>query len=104
MRRTIKAAGGTVAALALTASTALAGGGVSDVAMGHGDAVKEVAQAADYVSGQARGEAVSALAKQHGAEVSAAAKAMAETKAEAGKSKGAEKAAQGKANAGGPTN
>lgn len=44
------------------------------LAKGQGERVSAVAQAAVYVSGKARGEAVSALAKQHGALVSAAAR------------------------------
>jgi hypothetical protein len=78
-------AGSTVTAVALSATVALAAGGVSATAKGHGQAVKEVAQAADYVSGKARGEAVSALAKQHGALVSAAARAQGAANAAAGK-------------------
>ena len=104
MRRTMLSIGAALTAIALSATIVLAGGGVSDTAKGHGEAVKAVAQAADYVSGKARGEAVSALAKQHGEEVSAAAKALAEAKAAARQAKGAEKAAAGKANAGGPNN
>jgi len=88
MRKIITTTGTAVTAIALSASVALAGGGVSDVAKGHGEAVKAVAQAADYVSGKARGEAVSALAKQHGAAVSAAAKAQGQANAAAGKAKG----------------
>jgi hypothetical protein len=76
MRRTLTAIGATLTTATLTASVALAGGGVSGVAKGHGQAVSEVANAVTYVSGKARGEAVSALAKQHGAIVSAAARAQ----------------------------
>jgi len=89
MRRPVTVIAGSATAIALSASIALAGGGVSGVAKGHGQAVKEVAQAADYVSGKARGEAVSALAKTHGAAVSAAAKAQGAANAAAGKDKGA---------------
>ena len=98
MRRTLITAGSTVTAIALSATVALAGGGVSDTAKGHGQAVKAVAQAADYVSGKARGEAVSALAKQHGAIVSAAAKAQGAAAAAAGKANGQAHAAAGQAN------
>ncbi len=76
MRRLIPLIAGPLGVVALSASVALAAGGVSGVAKGHGAAVSDVAQAVDYVSGKARGEAVSALAKQHGAIVSAAAKAQ----------------------------
>jgi hypothetical protein len=100
MRRTLMTTASTISAVALSATVALAGGGVSDTAKGHGQAVKEVAQAADYVSGKARGEAVSALAKQHGALVSAAAKAQGAANAAAGKAKGQEHAAAGQANGG----
>ena len=96
MRKLIKATGTAATAVALSASVALAGGGVSNVAKGHGQAVKEVAQAADYVSGKARGEAVSALAKQHGAAVSAAARAQGGSNAAAGKAKGHAKAEAGR--------
>jgi len=61
-----------VSLVVLSASVALAA--APSVATGQGARVSAVAQAADYVSGKARGEAVSALAKQHGALVSAAAK------------------------------
>lgn len=98
MRRTLTSAGATVTAVALSATVVLAGGGVSDTAKGHGEAVKAVAQAADYVSGKARGEAVSALAKQHGALVSAAARAQGAANAAAGKAKGQAHAAAGQAN------
>lgn len=98
MRRTLITAGSTVTAVALSATVALAGGGVSDVAKGHGAAVKAVAQAADYVSGKARGEAVSALAKQHGALVAAAAKAQGAANAAAGKAKGQAHASSGASN------
>src|SRR5262245_25248771 len=98
MRRTLMTAGSTVTAVALSATVALAGGGVSDIAKGHGEAVKAVAQAAGYVSGKAHGEAVSALAKQHGAIVSAAARAQGQANAAAGKAKGQQHAAAGSAN------
>lgn len=86
MRRTIIAASTAVALLGATAGAALADPPVP--AKGHGQAVSEVAQAAEYVSGKARGEAVSALAKQHGALVSEAAKAHGAAAAAAGKAKG----------------
>jgi hypothetical protein len=91
-------AGSTITAVALSTSVALGSGGMSAVAKGHGQAVKEVAQAAGYVSGKARGEAVSALAKQHGAAVSAAARAQGQANAAAGKDKGKDHAAAGQAN------
>ena len=100
----ITTTGAAVTAVALSASVALAGGGVSSVYKGHGEAVKAVAQAADYVSGKAHGEAVSALAKQHGAVVSAAAKAQGQAHAAAGKAKGEAAAEAGKLKAGGPGN
>jgi hypothetical protein len=56
----------------LSASAVLAN--PESVAKGQGERISAVAQAADYVSGKARGEAVSDLAKQHGALVAAAAK------------------------------
>jgi hypothetical protein len=98
MRRTLMTAGSALTAITLSATVALAAGGVSDTAKGHGDAVKAVAQAADYVSGKARGEAVSALAKQHGALVSAAARAQGAAAAAAGKAKGQDHAAAGSTN------
>jgi hypothetical protein len=98
MRRSITTIGTAVTAVALSASVALAAGGVSGTAKGHGQAVSAVAKAADYVSGKARGEAVSALAKQHGAAVSAAAKAQGQANAAAGKAKGDAKSAAGQAN------
>ena len=104
MKKLISTTGAAVTAVALSASVALAGGGVSGTAKGHGEAVKAVAQAADYVSGKARGEAVSALAKQHGATVSAAAKALGGSQAAAGKAKGDAAAEAGKLKAGGPGN
>jgi hypothetical protein len=61
-----------VSLVVLSASAVLAN--PQSVAKGQGERVSAVAQAADYVSGKARGEAVSALAKQHGALVSAAAR------------------------------
>ena len=88
MRRTITTAAGTIAIGALSASVALAGGGVSDVAKGHGEAVSEVAQAVEAVSDATHGETVSAIARQHGEAVREAAKAMAEEKAAAGKANG----------------
>ena len=96
MRRTLITIGTTLSALALSAGVAFASGGMSATAKGHGQAVSAVAQAADYVSGQARGEAVSTLAKQHGAAVSAAAKAQGQANAAAGKAKGQANAAAGK--------
>ena len=90
MRRFLSSLAGTIAIATLSASVVLAGGGVSGVAKGHGQAVSEVANAVDYVSGKARGEAVSALAKQHGAIVSAAAKAQHGVTSPAGKDKGTE--------------
>jgi len=98
MRRIVTTIGTAGTAIALSASVALAAGGVSATAKGHGQAVSEVAQAAGYVSGKARGEAVSALAKQHGALVSAAARAQGAANAAAGKAKGAAHAAAGAAN------
>jgi hypothetical protein len=95
MRRTLITTGTALAAIALSASVALAD--QSAIAKGHGAAVADVAKAVTYVSGRARGEAVSALAKTHGATVSAAARVQAEANAAAGKAKGAEKAAAGKA-------
>ena len=100
MRKIITTTGSAVTAIALSASVALAGGGVSGTAKGHGAAIKAVAQAADYVSGKAHGEAVSALAKQHGAAVSAAAKAQGASNAAAGKAKGEAAAETGKLKAG----
>ncbi|HXG26811.1 MAG TPA: hypothetical protein VNL94_08180 [Candidatus Binatia bacterium] len=88
MRRALTTTAGTIAIGALSASVALAGGGVSDVAKGHGEAVSEVAKAVEALEEQSHGQAVSAIAKQHGAAVSEAAKAMAAEKAAAGKAKG----------------
>ena len=103
MRRTLTISAGTISAVALSASVALAGGGVSSVAKGHGEAVSDVAKAADAVSGKSHGEAVSAVAKQHGAAVSAAARAQGQANAAAGKAKangkGAENSAEGRAHA-----
>src|SRR5258706_13296810 len=79
MRRTLISAGSTLTAIALSATGALAAGGVSAVATGNGKAVSAAARA-DYSSGQDRGAAVSALARQHGALVSAAAQAPAQAK------------------------
>ena len=89
MRRAMTIIGGTVTAGVLSTAVALAGGGVSGVAKGHGQAVSEVAKSVDFVSGKAHGQAVSALAKQHGALVSAAARAQGAANAAAGKDKGA---------------
>jgi hypothetical protein len=88
MRRAITTTAGSIAIGALSASVALAGGGVSDVAKGHGEAVAEVAKAVEAVSAATHGEAVSAIAKLHGEAVREAARAMAEEKAAAGKAKG----------------
>ena len=66
-------------------------------ATGHGEAVSAIAHAAQSLSGQARGAAISAVAKTHGAEVSAAAKAKGAAASAAGKAKGAAAAAAGKA-------
>jgi len=93
MRRIVTSIAGTAAIGALSASVALAGGVVSGVAKGHGDAVSEVAKAVETLEGQSHGEAVSAVAKLHGQAVSEAAKAMAAEKAAAGKAKGAAAAA-----------
>lgn len=64
---------------------------------GHGADVAAVAQAVTYVSGQARGAAVSAIAKTQGAKISALAKAQGAAAAAAGKAKGAAAAAAGQA-------
>ena len=97
MKRRILTTGGTaLTAVALSASVALGGGGVSGTAKGHGQAVSEVAKAAEAVSGKSHGEIVSAIAKQHGAAVSAAARAQGAANAAAGKGKGADKSAEGK--------
>jgi hypothetical protein len=72
MRRTFTIIVGTLGIALLSTAAVLAGGGVSGTAKGHGQAVSEVAKAVDYVSGRAHSEAVSALAKTHGAAVSAA--------------------------------
>lgn len=64
----------------------------------HGAEVSAVAKAADFVSGRAHGEAVSALARTHGAEVSAAAREKAAANAAAGKAKGEAAASAGAAN------
>jgi hypothetical protein len=61
-----------VSLVVLSASAVLAN--PESVAKGQGERISAVAQAADYVSGKARGEAVSSLAKQHGALVAAAAR------------------------------
>jgi hypothetical protein len=100
MRRTLTASAATLSALALSATVALGGGGVSNVAKGHGEAVSDVANAADAVSGKSHGEAVSAIAKRHGAAVSAAARAQGQAHAAAGKAhgRGAEQSADGRAN------
>lgn len=58
-------------------------------ATGHGAQVSAVAHAVNFVSGQAHGAAVSALAKTHGASVSAAARAKGAAAASAGQAKGA---------------
>lgn len=79
-----------------SASVALAGQPAG--ATGQGSLVSAVAQAAGYVSGKARGEAVSTTAKQHGALVSAAAKAQGAVAAAAGKARGSAAAAAGQAN------
>ena len=83
-----------VAGAALSASAALAVGPEGN----HGADVSAVAKAVDYVTGQARGAAVSAVAKTHGAEVSAAARVKAAAAAAAGKAKGEAAAAAGAAN------
>jgi hypothetical protein len=88
MRRALTTTAGTIALGALSASVALAGGGVSGVAKGHGEAVAEVAKAVEALEGQSHGEAVSAIARLHGAAVSEAARAQGAAKAEAGKAKG----------------
>ncbi|MHB8958202.1 MAG: hypothetical protein ACYDAN_01065 [Candidatus Limnocylindrales bacterium] len=64
---------------------------------GHGAEVAAVAQAVTYVSGQARGAAVSAIAKTQGAKISTLAKAQGAAAAAAGKAKGAAAAAAGQA-------
>jgi hypothetical protein len=95
-KKIISTTGTAVTAIALSASVALAGGGVSGVAKGHGEAVSEVASSAEFVSGKAHGEEVSALAKQHGAIVAAAAKTQGQANAAAGKAKGQAKAEAGR--------
>ncbi len=74
-----------IAALSATAVFA----GQPAGATGHGAEVSAVARAVDYVSGQAKGAAISAIAKTHGAQVSAAAKANGAAHAAAGKANGA---------------
>jgi hypothetical protein len=88
MRRILSTIAATATIATLTATVAFAGGGVSGVATGHGQAVSDVTDAVTYVSGQAKGAAISALAKTHGATVSAAAKLLGEANAAAGKDKG----------------
>jgi hypothetical protein len=99
MRRILSIIAGTLTIGLLTAAVALAGGGLSGTAKGHGQAVSDVAQAVTFVSGKARGEAVSALAKAHGAQVSAAAKSFAAANAAAGKAKGTQASSAQGANA-----
>lgn len=93
MRRTLTTIAGAVAIAMLSASVALAGGGVSGTAKGHGQAVSEVAKAVEATSDATHGEQVSAIAKLHGAAVSAAAKAQGAANAAAGKAKGKAKGA-----------
>jgi hypothetical protein len=83
------------AAVALSASAAVAA--LPDDAKGHGENVSAVARAVEFVSGEARGEAVSSLARTHGAAVSAAAREHAAAAAAAGRAKGEAAAAEGKA-------
>ncbi len=64
---------------------------------GHGAEVAAVAQAVTYVSGQAHGAAVSAIAKTQGAKISALAKGHGAVASAAGKAKGAAAAAAGRA-------
>jgi hypothetical protein len=90
MRRILSTIAGAATIATLTATVALAGGGVSGVATGHGQAVSAVTDAVTYVSGQAKGAAISALAKTHGATVSAAAKALGAANAAAGQDKAAD--------------
>jgi hypothetical protein len=85
------------AILALSASAVVAGQPAG--ATGHGAAVAAIAHAVGFVSGQAHGAAVSALAKTHGALVSAAARANGAAHAAAGKGNGATGKANGAANA-----
>jgi hypothetical protein len=96
MRRALTTIAGTVATGALSASVVLAGGGVSGVATGHGDAVAEVAKAVEATSDATHGEQVSAIARLQGAAVSEAAKAQGAANAAAGKAKG-QAAAEAKA-------
>ena len=66
MKRRIFTTGGTaVAAVALSATVALAGGGVSGVAKGHGQAVSEVAKAAETVSGNEKTSRNDLIGKSH---------------------------------------
>jgi hypothetical protein len=99
VRRLLPTIGATLTAGLLSATVVLAGGGMSDAAKGHGQAVSEVAKAVDFVSGKAHGEAVSAMAKGHGAAVSAAARAQAASNKGNGQGRGAEQSAEGKAKA-----
>lgn len=99
MRRILSIIAGTLAIAMLTAAVAVAHGGVSDTAKGHGQAVSDVAQAVEALSDSARGETISALAKAHGALVSAAAKAQGAANAAAGKAKGDQASAAKGANA-----
>ena len=99
MRRIISITAGTVSVAVLSTAMVFASGGVSGVAKGHGQAVSQVHDAVDYVSGKARGEAVSAAAKAHGALVAAAAKDLGGANAAAGKAKGAAAAAAQGSNA-----
>ena len=101
-RRIVTSIAGTAALGALSASVALAGGGVSSVAKGHGQAVSEVAKAVEAVEGQTHGQQVSAIAKQHGIAVREAARAQGEAKAAAGKAKGQEKSKNRNPNAAEP--
>lgn len=67
-------------------------------ATGHGAEVSAVAHAVGYVSGQAKGAAISAIAKAHGAQHAAAGKANGAAHGAAGKANGAAHSAAGKAN------
>jgi hypothetical protein len=95
VKRLIPSAILALAIVALSASVALAG--LPEDAMGHGEQVSAVAQAVEYVSGEARGEAVSSLARTHGPLVAAAAREHAAAAAAAGMAKGAAAAEEGTA-------
>jgi hypothetical protein len=85
MNRITRIAATTVTVVAFSATAALAG---TPTDANHGDAVSEIAKAADFASGRAHGAAVSAEAKTWGAIRSAEARAKAKAHAAQGKANG----------------